>query len=109
MSGYLNTRIAPTHSPHPINQGAAADAVFWVGVIKYEQGEYKVAADTLKQYLLTYRGHYWSTAARYLLALSLAHQGQTADGAQLLSAAAGESGVPRNWLYLARKWRESGN
>jgi len=109
MSGYLNTRIAPTHSPHPINQGAAADAVFWVGVIKYEQGEYKVAADTLKQYLLTYRGHYWSTAARYLLALSLAHQGQTAEGAQLLSAAAGESGVPRNWLYLARKWRESGN
>ncbi|MFG0295355.1 MAG: tol-pal system YbgF family protein, partial [Maioricimonas sp. JB045] len=76
---------------------------------KYEQGEYKVAADTLKQYLLTYRGHYWSTAARYLLALSLAHQGQTAEGAQLLSAAAGESGVPRNWLYLARKWRESGN
>ncbi|QDU38419.1 hypothetical protein Mal4_27460 [Maioricimonas rarisocia] len=109
MSGYLNARIAPTHSPHPINQGAAADAIFWVGVIKYEQGEYKVAADTLRQYLVTYRGHYWNTVARYLLALSLAQQGQTAEGAQLLSAAAGETGVPRNWLYLARKWRDAGN
>ncbi|MBR9801612.1 tetratricopeptide repeat protein, partial [bacterium] len=52
----------------------AEDALYWSGVAQFENGDFRTAGNTLKNYLDRYTEGRWVQPARELLAESLAEQ-----------------------------------
>lgn len=86
---------------------ADEDAVFFTGVCKLEQGtpgDLRVAADKFRHYLKHYENGVWTSASRYLLALTLADQGKPAEAVELLKAIPADHPQKVGIHYLIRKW-----
>jgi hypothetical protein len=52
-----------------VNQRAADDASYWMGVCQFDQNRYRVAAETFTKYLKAHREGAWVAPAQYYLAL----------------------------------------
>ena len=83
VKGYLDVQFHskevldanPSLPIRSLHTGAIDDASFWTGVCKFEQGEYRAAVDNLARYRKRADHEKWDRESRYLLALSLAANG----------------------------------
>lgn len=85
---------------------AIDDAFFWTGLCKFEQGNFKVAADTLQNYRKRAESGNWGRESRYLLALSRAASGDRSSAIEVLSAVEPDDPEYAGYQLLIRQWQK---
>jgi len=98
-------RANPSPADRIMHARAKDDAVYWTGLCKFEQGEYKESAALFQRYLKQTESANWLRESRYLLALSLAAAGDYAGAiAQLEPVPPDDLEYAGNRL-LIRQWQ----
>lgn len=87
-----------------INQIAAADAEYWVGVTQYESGRVDLATKSLEKFITKPFQSIWGASARRLLTTIYAEQG---DFKAALKAAQGKD-VDPGTLAMVSRWKSQG-
>jgi len=84
----------------------AEDALYWSAVAQFENGDYRTAGNTMKNYLDRYTEGRWKSSARELFALALAEQGRMEE-AQVAISLEDWSGPSRlRLLKRMQDWQE---
>lgn len=84
---------------------AIDDAKFWTGLCKFEQGDYRVAFDSLARYRRQQEDGSWTRQARYLLALCHAEQKDFAQAIAELSKVPADDPEYPGHQWLIRQWK----
>lgn len=90
-----------------LHERAIDDAQFWIALCKFEQGDYRVAVDTLERYREQQPDGVWTRQVRYLLALSLAAGDNFEAAIAELEGAESDDPEYAGYQSLIRKWRSS--
>jgi hypothetical protein len=88
-----------------LHTGAIDDLAFWTGVCKFEQGEFRAAVDNLSLYRKRPDHEKWDRESRYLLALSLAANGDRPAAIRELEGVPADDPEYLGYQYLIRRWR----
>jgi tetratricopeptide (TPR) repeat protein len=105
LTSYGAIRSAYNYEPDAVNQAAADEAAYWIGVCQYELGRYPATIETLQLYRRT-----WASGTRidetpFLQALADAQQARFPEAAQVLSEAASAGPIAARDSFLIRRWR----
>jgi tetratricopeptide (TPR) repeat protein len=92
-------KARPSAPDQIMHAKAIDDAMFWTGLCQFEQGEFKSAVNTFQRYRKQPDAEKWQRESRYLLALSLAAEGDTAAAIAQL-----EPVPPDDPEYLGDRW-----
>jgi hypothetical protein len=98
-------RANPSLALRSLHTGAIDDACFWTGVCKFEQGEYRAAADNLALYRKRADHEKWERESRYLLALSLAANGDRPAAVRELEHVGPDDPEYLGCRFLIGRWR----
>jgi hypothetical protein len=101
--------VLDEHPPLPIRSShsrAIDDAFYWTALCQFEQGEFKLAVNSLTKYREKQGGNgHWSRESRYLLALSLAATGDRAAAIRLLQPVDSDDPEYTGYRLLIRQWQ----
>lgn len=105
IASYGAIRSAYSYEPDAVNQAAADEAAFWIGVCQYELERYSAAIGSVRLY-----GHTWAGGTRiaetsFLHALAAAQQSHFQEAVQVLAAASGSASPSTRDSFLIRRWQ----
>jgi hypothetical protein len=84
---------------------AIDDASFWIAMCKFQQGDYRVAVDSLVRYRQQRPNGAWSRQCRYLLALSQAERGEHDAAIKELGEVGPEDPEYLGYQLLIKTWK----